>query len=89
MGVIAAKLECRLREKLHPDALTITDQSESHRGHTGWRSSGETHFHVRVSSPAFTGLSRVERQRLVFAAIGDLMEHDIHALSIEAVAPTT
>lgn len=89
MGVIAAKLERRLRQKLHPDALTITDQSESHRGHTGWRSSGETHFHVRVISPAFTGLSRVERQRLVFAAIGDLMEHDIHALSIEAVAPTT
>jgi BolA protein len=87
MGVIAEELERRLREKLDPDELTVIDQSESHRGHTGWRSSGETHFHVRVCSHAFEGCSRLDRQRLVFAAVGDLMKSDIHALSIEALFP--
>ena len=78
----------RLRTALSPAALTVSNDSHLHAGHTGDDGSGETHFSVVVESPAFAGLSRVARQRLVNHALADLMAPGgIHALAIRARAP--
>lgn len=88
MGVIAAEIEARLNAALQPLALEIVDDSEQHRGHAGHRGSGESHFTVRLTAAAFAGQSRVARQRLVYAALGDLIAPErIHALIIVAKAP--
>ena len=58
-----------------------------HAGHHGHDGRGESHFAVSISSSAFTGKSRVERQRMIYAALGDLMRERVHALSIRATAP--
>lgn len=74
-----------MREKLAglaPSRLEILDESESHRGHGGWREGGETHFRIRMASPAFAGLGHVGRHRLVHAALGDIVPR-IHALALE------
>ena len=60
---------------------------EKHRGHGGYNPAGESHFSLQIVSPAFVGKSRVERQRMVYAALGDLMQTEIHALSVHARAP--
>jgi len=77
----------RLHSALSPSAIELTDDSEAHRGHGGHNPSGESHFSLTIESPAFAGKSRVERQRLVYAALGDLMRERVHALSIRATAP--
>jgi BolA family transcriptional regulator, general stress-responsive regulator len=88
MGKIAAEIERRLAAALAPQSLAIADDSDSHRGHAGHNGAGESHFTVRLTSDAFAGQSRVARQRLVYAALGDLMAPDrIHALIIHARAP--
>lgn len=84
---VRTTLEARLREGLAPTSLRIEDQSSAHAGHAGARPGGETHFRVEIVAPAFMGLSRVARHRLVVQTVGDLMQTDIHALSISAVAP--
>jgi BolA protein len=88
MGVVADEMEVRLRAALKPERLAIIDDSESHRGHAGHRGDGESHFTVEITSVQFAGQSRIGRQRLVFAALGDLMAPDrIHALIIKARTP--
>jgi len=88
MGVVADEMEVRLRAALKPERLTITDDSESHRGHAGHNGSGESHFTVEITAAAFADQSRIGRQRLVYAALGDMMAPDrIHALIIRATAP--
>jgi BolA protein len=77
----------RLEAALEPTALTLTDDSEQHRGHGGYNPAAESHFSLVIESPAFTGKSRVEMQRMVYAALGDLMESRVHALVIKARAP--
>jgi BolA family transcriptional regulator, general stress-responsive regulator len=80
----------RIRNKLgflEPLTLELVDQSEAHRGHAGWRDGGETHFDLSVVSVAFAGKSRVQRQRLVLAALKDEFDAGLHALSIQARAP--
>jgi BolA family transcriptional regulator, general stress-responsive regulator len=72
---------------LAPSRLELIDQSAEHAGHAGARPEGESHFRVTVVAEAFAGRSRIERQRMVYAALGDLMETDIHALSIVALTP--
>lgn len=80
MGRIAEEMQQRLAV-LEPLRLEIEDQSESHRGHAGWREGGETHFRITLASPRFAGLSRVERQRLVHHALGGLTTR-VHALTM-------
>ncbi|MBC7521534.1 MAG: BolA family transcriptional regulator [Sandarakinorhabdus sp.] len=88
MGRVAEEMKARLRAALDPEALAITDDSESHRGHAGHDGSGESHFTVALTAAAFAGQSRIGRQRLVYAALGDLMAPGgIHALVIKARAP--
>ena len=77
----------RLNSALSPTAIDLVDDSEQHRGHGGYNPAGESHFSLRIESPAFAGKSRVERQRMIYAAIGELMESRVHALSISAKAP--
>lgn len=80
-------IEARLTEALSPAALTVLDESHQHHGHAGWREGGETHFRVRIVSPAFAGQSRVARHRAVNAALTEAFARGLHALAIEAKAP--
>ncbi len=84
---VATELRRRLEDGLAPERVEVEDQSAQHAGHAGARPGGETHFRVLVVSRAFAGRGRVERQRLVYAAAGDLLRTDIHALSVTALAP--
>ena len=87
MGPVMEQIERRLRDALQPLRLVVRDDSHLHVGHAGHRLEGETHFFVEVVSERFVGEGRVSRQRLVYAALGDLMRSRIHALSISALAP--
>lgn len=86
-GPVAGEMIRRLTEALDPVSLQLIDDSEQHRGHGGYNPAGESHFSLVISSAAFAGKSRVERQRLVHKALGDLLDARVHALSIRATAP--
>ena len=70
-----------------PNRLELDDQSAHHIGHAGHDGRGESHFALTIESPAFAGKSRVERQRMIYAALGELMDARVHALTIKARAP--
>lgn len=76
----------RLTEALAPKELEITDESRKHVGHEGAKSGGG-HFTVRIVSDDFEGKRLLERHRMVYQALGEAMQSDIHALSIQALAP--
>jgi BolA protein len=80
----------RIRERLEgalaPTQLVVTDDSHLHAGHEGARD-GRGHFSVRITSAAFMGKAPLARHRAIYAALGDMMVEDIHALAIEAQAP--
>ena len=84
---VATEMRRRLEAALKPTVLSLIDQSEQHRGHAGHDERGESHFALTIESAAFTGQSRVSRQRLVYAALADLMTDRVHALTIKANAP--
>jgi len=86
-GPVATEMRARLEKALGPTSLLLRDDSEQHRGHGGYNPSGESHFFLAVESPAFAGLNRVARQRLVYKALGDLMHERVHALAMETRAP--
>lgn len=76
----------RIEEALQPLELEIIDESHKHVGHAGARD-GRGHFLVRVTAAQFSGLRPLQRHRLIYEAVGDLMDTDIHALSIETSTP--
>lgn len=76
----------RLQMQLKPTQLDIVDESQQHVGHPG-AASGAGHFAVMITTDLFSGKNLVERHRLVYQAIGDLMEKEIHALRIQAKTP--
>ncbi|HEY5710582.1 MAG TPA: BolA family protein [Allosphingosinicella sp.] len=86
-GPVAREIDRRLRAALSPTRLAVINDSAKHHGHAGDDGSGESHFTVEIESPAFAGLSRLARQRAVNAALGDLMQEQVHALAIRARAP--
>jgi len=86
-GPVAAEMLRRLNSSLAPTRLDLVDDSEQHRGHGGYNPAGESHFTLRIESAAFEGKTRVQRQRMIYAALGELMESRVHALSIRATAP--
>ncbi|MEH3108278.1 MAG: BolA family transcriptional regulator [Sphingomonas fennica] len=86
-GPVATEIRHALEAALAPTRLAVIDDSEKHRGHAGHDARGESHFTVDVESAAFTGLSRVARQRLVNHALGGLLAERVHALAIRARAP--
>ena len=79
---IEAEIRARLTEGLAPARLEVVNESHRHAGHAGDDGTGESHWHVAVASAAFAGRSRIERHRMVHAAMGDLMGR-IHALSLD------
>ena len=86
-GPVAAEMLRLLNSALRPSEAELVDDSEQHRGHGGYNPAGESHFTLIIESPEFAGKSRVERQRMIYAALGELMRERIHALSIRATAP--
>ena len=86
-GPVAAEIDQRLRSALAPERLEIVNDSARHRGHMGDDGSGESHFTVEIVASTFHGMSRLERQRAVNAALADLLAGRIHALAIRARAP--
>ena len=76
----------RLMRELAPQDLVIEDDSHKHAGHAGARD-GRGHFSVRIVAGAFAGLPLLARHRRVYAALGEMMQTDIHALAIEARTP--
>jgi BolA protein len=81
-----AAIRAALEAALAPLALDVVDESHKHAGHAGARD-GRGHFAVSITSEAFAGLAPLARHRKVYAALGDLMTTDIHALSIQARTP--
>jgi BolA family transcriptional regulator, general stress-responsive regulator len=84
---VAAAIRAKLETAYAPLDLDVVDESARHAGHAGARPEGETHFRVRIVSMAFAGLSRVERQRMVYLTLGQELAGPVHALSLTALAP--
>lgn len=79
-------IENRLRQAFSPTSLRVIDESHKHAGHAGARD-GRGHFAVEILAESFRGMAPLARHRAVYAALGELMQTDIHALSIKAEAP--
>ena len=86
-GPMASEIESRLTVALSPTRLNVINDSASHSGHSGDDGTGESHFTVEIESAAFAGVARLERQRMVNRALGDLPGQKVHALAIKAKAP--
>jgi BolA family transcriptional regulator, general stress-responsive regulator len=84
---VRSAIEEKLSAGLKPTRLTIIDESHRHAGHAGARPEGETHFRVEVVSPAFAGLGRVQRQRLVYELLADELKGPVHALALVTRTP--
>jgi len=83
---VAETIRARLA-KLEPLALELVDESDLHRGHAGYREGGGTHWRLSIVSPRFAGQPTLARHRMVYQALGELMQHPIHALAITARSP--
>jgi BolA protein len=83
----AERIETRLRAALAPTAFELVDESAKHAGHAG-AASGGSHFRLKIVSARFEGLRLVMRHRLVYDSVHDMMQTEIHALAITALAPS-
>ena len=79
----AARIEAKLRAAFGPELLEVVDESESHRGHGGWREGGETHFRVVMRAKGLAGLTRVERSRAVHKVVAAELAAGVHALALD------
>lgn len=77
----------RRLDALAPSGLELLDESAKHAGHAGAAPGGNTHWKLTIVSAAFAGQSTVARHRMIYQALGELMQHPIHALEISAKAP--
>lgn len=84
---IRTRIEHKLTEALAPARLEVIDESARHTGHAGANPEGESHFRVVVVAAAFEGKGRVERQRMVYAALADELRERVHALSLSLHTP--
>ena len=84
---IRDSLEHKIAEALSPDTLDIVDESHLHAGHAGARPGGDSHFKVLIVSNAFSGKSRVDRQRLINGLLADEFAAGLHALSLTTLTP--
>ena len=87
MGSVADSLRDKLQRGLSPQRLDIVDDSARHAGHRPDHPEGESHFNITIVSAEFAGLSRVERQRRVYALLADELAGPVHALQLTALAP--
>lgn len=86
-GPISQEMRQLLTDAFAPTRLEIVNDSGRHSGHSGDDGSGESHFTVEIESAAFAGASRLQRQRMVNAALGDIPGQRVHALAVQARAP--
>lgn len=86
-GPLQTEMETLLTAAFAPTRLQVINDSAAHHGHSGDDGSGESHFTVVIESAAFAGQSRLQRQRMVNAALGDIPGQRVHALAIRAFAP--
>jgi len=84
---VADHIRQKLSSNFAPEQLVVVDESARHAGHSGARPNGETHFDVRIVSRSFEGVSRIERQRRVYAVLADEMRGPVHALSLTTLTP--
>ena len=82
----AAEIERRLRQALKPESLVVEDESHLHKGHAG-AADGRSHFRVLIIADAFSGKTLIERHRMVYRELDEMMRLDIHALAIDAWSP--
>ncbi len=85
---VASRIRQKLTEKLSPTRLDVTDDSHKHAGHVGARPEGETHFSVEIVSAAFDGVSRVQRQRMVYDVLKEELAGPVHALELRTLSPS-
>ena len=83
------RIEEKLQANFSPEFLEVVDESEQHRGHSGFQDGGESHFRVRLTTESFSGQSRIERHRAVHAALGQELLDAIHALALELDTPVS
>lgn len=86
-GPIAQEMRQLLTAAFEPSSLEIVNDSANHHGHTGDDGSGESHFTISIESSRFAGVPRLQRQRMVNAALGDIPGNRVHAVAIRARAP--
>ncbi len=86
VGDRVERIRAALQQAFQPQALEVVDDSHKHAGHAGARD-GRGHFAVKIVSPAFAGMAPLARHRAVYAALGEMMQTDIHALQIVAKTP--
>jgi BolA family transcriptional regulator, general stress-responsive regulator len=86
-GPVAQEISRLLTTAFAPSRLEVVNDSAKHHGHAGHDGSGESHFTVEIESAAFVGVARLERQRMVNRALGDIPGQRVHALAIKATAP--
>lgn len=86
-GPIEQEMRHLLSQAFAPSRLEIVNDSANHHGHAGDDGSGESHFTVEIESATFAGVSRLQRQRMVNGALGDIPGNRVHALAIRARAP--
>jgi BolA protein len=84
---VADLITRKLTEAFAPESIRVVDESHQHVGHAGHRPGGESHFRLYIVSEAFRGKSRLERHRMVNAALAAELAGDLHALAIHAAAP--
>ena len=87
MASVAHTIQEKLQARFSPEQLEVIDDSDKHAGHSGARSGGESHFTVKITARAFEGVTRVQRQRQIYAALADELAGSVHALSLVAKAP--
>jgi len=87
MGAVSEAIRKKLDAAFSPRRLDVVDDSARHAGHEGARAGGESHFTVTIEAPAFSGVGRVQRQRMVYGALADELAGPVHALSVKALAP--
>ena len=83
---VAEQIRARL-DSLRPEQIELVDESEQHRGHAGYRAGGGTHWRLTIVAREFAGKPTLARHRMVYQALGELMQHPIHALAITARSP--
>ena len=87
MGAVAHSIETKLAAALAPAVLEVVDDSHRHASHAGAPAGGESHFSVTIEAAAFTGLSRLQRQRVVYRLLAEELAGPVHALSLTTRAP--
>jgi BolA protein len=87
MGQVADGMAEKLKAAFAPEHLNVIDETNQHHGHAAWKESGETHFKVEITAPAFAGKSRVERQRMVYQILAADLAGPVHALALVVKAP--